>query len=119
MGAAVDVRAFADPQVLMVGGALIAVAIIGKVAAGFAPVWFRGKKLVIGVGMVPRGEVGLIFAQMGLTAGVLTTGMFSALTLMVMVTTFMAPPLLKVLFPPTGRAPREPVGAVAELTTEA
>jgi hypothetical protein len=45
--------------------------------------------------------------------------MFSALTLMVMVTTFMAPPLLKVLFPPTGRAPREPAGAVAELTTEA
>jgi Kef-type K+ transport system membrane component KefB len=119
VGAAVDVRAFADPQVLMVGGALIAVAIIGKVLAGFAPVWFRGRKLVIGVGMVPRGEVGLIFAQMGLTAGVLTTGMFSALTLMVMVTTFMAPPLLKVLFPPTGRAPREPAGAVAELTTEA
>lgn len=119
VGAAVDVRAFADPQVLLVGGALIAVAIIGKVAAGFAPIWFRGKKLVIGVGMVPRGEVGLIFAQMGLTAGVLTTGMFSALTLMVMVTTFMAPPLLKVLFPPTGRIPLERAGAVAELTTEA
>lgn len=119
VGAAVDVRAFADPQVLLVGGALIVVAIVGKVAAGFAPIWFRGKKLVIGIGMVPRGEVGLIFAQMGLTAGVLTTGMFSALTLMVMVTTFMAPPLLKMLFPPTGRVARERAGGVAELTTEA
>ncbi len=119
VGAAVDVRAFADPQVLLVGGALIVVAIVGKVAAGFAPIWFRGKKLVIGIGMVPRGEVGLIFAQMGLTAGVLTTGMFSALTLMVMVTTFMAPPLLKMLFPATGRVARERAGGVAELTTEA
>jgi Kef-type K+ transport system membrane component KefB len=119
VGAAVDVRAFADPQVLLVGGALIAVAIIGKVAAGFAPIWFRGKKLVIGIGMVPRGEVGLIFAQMGLTTGVLNTGMFSALTLMVMVTTFMAPPLLKLLFPPIGGRPADTPGGVAALTTEA
>lgn len=119
VGAAVDVRTFADPQVLLVGGALIACAILGKVLAGYAPVWFKGKKLVIGVGMVPRGEVGLIFAQMGLTSGVLDPGMFSALTLMVMVTTFMAPPLLKLLFPPLGNRPAETPGGVAELTTEA
>ena len=119
VGAAVDVTTFGDPQVLAVGGALIAVAIIGKFVAGYAPFWFRGKKSVIGVGMIPRGEVGLIFAQMGLTSGVLDLGMFSALTMMVMVTTFMAPPLLKVLFPPrTGGAPSD-AGSVAELTTEA
>jgi Kef-type K+ transport system membrane component KefB len=118
VGAAVDFRAFGDPQVLLVGGALILVAIVGKVAAGYAPVWFKVRKLVIGVGMMPRGEVGLIFAQMGLTTGVLTTGLFSALTLMVMVTTFLAPPLLKALFPPTGK-PDSPLGAVAELTTHA
>jgi len=103
----------------MVGGALIVVAIIGKVVAGYAPVWFRGKKLVIGVGMVPRGEVGLIFAQMGLTSGVLSTGMFSAITLMVMVTTFLAPPLLKILFPPIGQPSRMPPSGISELTTEA
>jgi Kef-type K+ transport system membrane component KefB len=118
VGAAVDVRAFGDPQVLLVGGTLILVAIVGKVMAGYAPVWFKGRKLVIGVGMMPRGEVGLIFAQMGLTTGVLTTGLFSALTLMVMVTTFLAPPLLKALFPPTGE-PGGPLGALAELTTHA
>lgn len=118
VGAAVDVRAFGDPQVILVGGTLILVAIVGKVLAGYAPVWFKGRKLVIGVGMMPRGEVGLIFAQMGLTTGVLTTGFFSALTLMVMVTTFLAPPLLKALFPPTGK-PSAPLGAVAELTTHA
>ena len=119
VGAAVDVRTFADPTVLGVGGALIAVAIIGKVAAGYAPWWFQGKKLVVGVGMMPRGEVGLIFAQMGLTTGVLNAGMFSALTLMVMVTTFLAPPLLKILFPPLPGAPGVPPGGVAEITTEA
>ncbi len=119
VGAAVDVRTFADPQVLLIGGALIVVAIIGKFVAGYAPWWYKGKKAVIGVGMVPRGEVGLIFAQMGLTTGVLSLGHFSALTLMVMVTTFIAPPLLKMLFPPRTGAVHEDAGSVAELTTEA
>jgi len=49
---------------------------------------------------------------------VLDAGLFSALTLMVMVTTFIAPPLLKVLFPPQVRA-GPPPGGVAEMTTEA
>jgi len=118
VGAAVEVQSFLQPGVLAIGLTLIAAAIIGKVAAGYAPVWFKGKKMVIGVGMVPRGEVGLIFAQMGLTSGVLDAGLFSALTLMVMVTTFLAPPLLKALFPK--RAPAgPPPGGVAEMTTEA
>jgi Kef-type K+ transport system membrane component KefB len=119
VGAAVDVRTFADPQVLMVGGSLIVVAVLGKFLAGFSPFWFKGKKTVIGVGMIPRGEVGLIFAQMGLTSGVLTTGLFSALTLMVMVTTFLAPPLLKLLFPPRADARPRHLGGLAEITTEA
>lgn len=119
VGAAVDVRAFTDPQVLLIGGALIVVAIIGKFAAGYAPFWFRGRKAVIGVGMIPRGEVGLIFARMGLTTGTLTTGVFSALTLMVMVTTFVAPPLLRMLFPPRPDAPRPPLRGLAGMTTEA
>lgn len=118
VGAAVDVRTFADPQVLLVGGALIGAAVVGKFVAGFTPYWFKGRKAVIGVGMIPRGEVGLIFAQMGLTTGVLSSGLFSALTLMVMVTTFIAPPLLKVLFPPTGLRD-DPHSGIAELTTEA
>ena len=97
VGAAVDVRTFAEPRVLAIGGLLILVAIVGKFLAGFAPVWFKGRKAVIGVGMIPRGEVGLIFAQMGLASAVLDAGLYAALTLMVMVTTFVAPPLLKAL----------------------
>ena len=75
-----DVRTFGDPRVLLVGGLLIVAAIVGKLAAGFAPFWFKGRKLVVGVGMIPRGEVGLIFAQTGLSAGVISTGDFSALS---------------------------------------
>jgi len=95
VGASVDVRSFGDPAILLVGGLLIAVGIVGKFAAGYAAWWFRGDKRVVGAAMIPRGEVGLIFAQMGLATGVLTVPLFSALTLMVMVTTFVAPPLLQ------------------------
>jgi Kef-type K+ transport system membrane component KefB len=119
VGAAVDVHAFADTRVLLIGGALIAAAIVGKVAAGYAPWWFKGRKAVVGVGMIPRGEVGLIFARMGLTTGALTTGLFSALALMVMVTTFMAPPLLRMLFPAKPEVPRRPLRGLAGMTTEA
>jgi Kef-type K+ transport system membrane component KefB len=105
VGAAVDIRAFnplesANRPTLLVGGLLIVAAVLGKFLAGYAPFWFKGNKTVIGVGMIPRGEVGLIFAQTGLDSEVLDAGLFSAITLMVMVTTFLAPPLLKLWFPP-------------------
>jgi len=104
VGAQVDIRVFnpldaANHQTLWIGGLLIVCAVVGKFLAGYAPFWFRGKKSVIGVGMIPRGEVGLIFAQMGLSKGIFDERMFSAVTLMVMVTTFLAPPLLKFLLP--------------------
>jgi Kef-type K+ transport system membrane component KefB len=94
VGAAVDLAALASREALLVGGALITVGVLGKLAAGFAPWWFKGRKLLVGIAMVPRGEVGLIFAQMRLAAGVLTAANFGALMLMVVVTTFMTPPLL-------------------------
>jgi Na+:H+ antiporter len=111
VGAAVDVKVFnpleaGNHRILVIGGLLIVAAIIGKLLAGYAPFWFRGRKIVVGVGMIPRGEVGLIFAQMGQSTGVFDSGLFSAITLMVMVTTFMAPPLLKSLFPAT--TPKSP-----------
>ncbi|MGD2134659.1 MAG: cation:proton antiporter [Gemmatimonadales bacterium] len=81
--------------VLGVGGALFVIAIIGKVIAGWAVPWLRFNRLGVGIGMVPRGEVGLIFANIGLVEGVLTRELFSAILIMVMGTTFIAPPLLK------------------------
>ena len=49
---------------------------------------------MIGIAMIPRGEVGLIFARMGLATGALTSQLYSAVALMVLFTTFMTPPLL-------------------------
>jgi Kef-type K+ transport system membrane component KefB len=113
VGASVDVQSLnpfdqTNWPVLLAGGLLILVAVAGKFLAGYAPFWFRGKKSVIGAGMIPRGEVGLIFAQMGLSSGVLDEGLFSAVTMMVMVTTFMAPPLLKYLLTPRGPKKESP-----------
>jgi Kef-type K+ transport system membrane component KefB len=88
---------------LLTAGALIVLAIVGKIAAGWAAPWARFRRLVVGVGMIPRGEVGLIFADIGRRAGVLSDEVFGAVLLMVMVTTFVAPPALKALFaPPPG-----------------
>ena len=97
VGAAVELEALASARALLVGGALIVVGIVGKVLAGYAPVWFRGRKLLVGVALVPRGEVGLIFAQLGLASGVIRGPLFGALMLMVLTTTFVTPPLLGVL----------------------
>jgi Kef-type K+ transport system membrane component KefB len=94
VGAAVELGTLANPRALAIGSTLIGVGIAGKVAAGYAPVWFKGRKLLIGVAMIPRGEVGLIFAQMGLATAALTPQLYSALTLMVLVTTLITPPLL-------------------------
>jgi Kef-type K+ transport system membrane component KefB len=94
VGAAVDLRALADPQSLLLGVVLIGCGIFGKVVAGYAPWWFSGDKLLVGIGMIPRGEVGLIFAQMGLAAGAVSAGEYGALMLMVLATTFVTPPAL-------------------------
>jgi Kef-type K+ transport system membrane component KefB len=83
---------------LGVAAALTALAIVGKIAAGWSAPWLRFRRIVVGVGMVPRGEVGLIFADIGRRAGILNEAVFGAILLMVMATTFIAPPALKVLF---------------------
>jgi Kef-type K+ transport system membrane component KefB len=124
VGAAVDVGVLnplesGNRPTLLIGGLLILAAVLGKWLAGYAPVWFKGNKTVIGVGMIPRGEVGLIFAQTGLASGVLTQGLFSAITVMVLVTTFMAPPLLRYLFPSGPQTPPPPAPeGIEELVME-
>ena len=77
---------------------LTAVAVVSKLAAGLA-VYQRGvRRWPVAVGMVPRGEVGLIFAGVGLAAGVIAEDLYSALIVVVILTTFAAPPWLKALY---------------------
>jgi len=92
-------------SLLAVAGGLTALAIVGKIVAGWAAPWVPFRRLVVGVGMVPRGEVGLIFADIGRRAGVLSEELFGAVLLMVMATTFAAPVTLRGLF---GAAPPAP-----------
>ena len=81
---------------LVIAAFLIAVAIVGKVAAGWAVFGQPGiNRLAIGCGMIPRGEVGLVFAGIGSASGVLDRPLEAAIIVMVILTTFMAPPLLQ------------------------
>jgi Kef-type K+ transport system membrane component KefB len=68
------------------------VAVAGKVVAGLAA--GRGNRWLVGWGMVPRGEVGLIFAAVGKGLGVVTDEEFSVIVIMVILTTLMTPPIL-------------------------
>ena len=103
MGIQVKLESFLDTHVILMASGLLAAAVLGKVAAGI--VAGRGiNRLAVGVGMLPRGEVGLIFAAIGKSLGVIGDALFSAVVLMVIVTTLIAPPLLKaVLRPSPGR----------------
>lgn len=120
VGAAVDLKQLnpfdpATRQFLIIGVLLTVVAILGKLVAGYAAFGRPLRKFVIGVGMVPRGEVGLIFAQLGLSAGLLSSGLYSSVALMVIVTTFLTPPVLRALLV---KRQQEEMSTVAELVTE-
>jgi Kef-type K+ transport system membrane component KefB len=84
---------------LIMAAFLIVVAIIGKVVTGFTLVGQPNiNRLAIGVGMIPRGEVGLVFAGVGSATGVLSKPLEAAIIVMVILTTFVAPPVLRLVF---------------------
>lgn len=94
MGIQVKIESFLSWQVLVVAAGLLVAAVIGKLVSGLGA-RSAANRLVIGIGMLPRGEVGLVFAAIGRTLGVIDDAIFSAIVLMVVVTTLIAPPLLK------------------------
>lgn len=84
---------------LVIAAFLIVVAILGKVVTGFTVFGKESlNKLAIGVGMIPRGEVGLVFAGVGSASGALSESTEAAIIMMVIITTFVAPPLLRLVF---------------------
>lgn len=84
---------------LIMAAFLVTVAIIGKTVTGLAVFGQPGiNRLAIGIGMVPRGEVGLVFAGVGSATGILPKSLEAAIIVMVILTTFVAPPLLRVVF---------------------
>jgi Kef-type K+ transport system membrane component KefB len=94
MGIQVKLEGLVSKDVLIAGAALTTVAIIGKVLSGLGCPK-RMNRWAVGFGMMPRGEVGLIFAGIGKTIGVVDDGLFSAVILLVMVTTLLTPLALR------------------------
>jgi Kef-type K+ transport system membrane component KefB len=112
MGLQVSLRELAAGSAVL-ALALTAAAILGKQACALAVVTRGADRLTVGLGMIPRGEVGLIFASMGLQlnvggAPILGPGEFAAVVAMVMLTTVLTPPLLR------WRLGHEPAAAVAD-----
>ncbi len=95
IGIDVDVKQLVEPRVLGLAAGLLVVAVVGKVAAALAAVGSSGDRWLIGLGMLPRGEVGLIFAGIGLRQGVLGEDIYAALLVVVLGTTIATPPLLR------------------------
>jgi Kef-type K+ transport system membrane component KefB len=94
------------------------IAIVGKAITGFT-IFGQPEinKLAIGVGMIPRGEVGLVFAGVGAASGALSESTEAAIIVMVILTTFVAPPLLRLVFKEPTSAP-ETLATVQETEVE-
>jgi Kef-type K+ transport system membrane component KefB len=95
IGIDAEIGAFGSATVLRDAALLLLVAVVGKLVSPVGATGTPGDKLLIGLGMLPRGEVGLIFATIGLANGVLDRDLYAALLLVVLVTTLMTPQLLK------------------------
>lgn len=105
IGIDADLEAMAKPSVIGLAAVMTVIAVVGKVAAGWAVRGRRADRLLIGIGMIPRGEVGLIFASIGLANAVLDEEQYGALLIVILVSTVITPPMLRWR---VGRAPAEP-----------
>jgi len=109
IGLHVRLELFKDWSLVLLTGVVLVAAVISKFVGCGAGAWRMGKTdaVRIGVGMIPRGEVGMVVAQIGLTTGVLSQGVYGVVVFMAAATTLIAPPLLKVAFA-TAAVPASP-----------
>lgn len=96
-GLQIDFGSILQPGLYLYAAVITVIAVIGKAVAGLMVKGTFKKKLIVGMAMVPRGEVGLIFASVGRAAGAISGELFSVIVLVIIATTFMAPPILKYL----------------------
>lgn len=96
-GMLIDIESLLKPELYLVALVVTIVAVIGKLLAGVAAKGAAHEKLLVGVSMVPRGEVGLIFAATGKGLGVLSDDLFSVIIITIVVTTLVVPPVLRTM----------------------
>lgn len=94
-GMQIDFASLLQPKLYLVAAVISLFAIASKLVAGIGAEGSKYEKLLVGFSMVPRGEVGLIFAATGASLGVLTNEIFSTIVLVVIITTFVSPALIK------------------------
>lgn len=94
MGIQVKLESLFDIEAIYIATILLVAAVVGKLASGYGANKSNNRTM-IGIGMMPRGEVGLIFVAIGKTLGVIDDHLFSAIVIMIIVTTLATPPLLK------------------------
>jgi len=118
MGMMVDISALCSKPVLIFGGIYTVLAVVAKIIGCMVPSMCCGFNLLgglrIGAGMVPRGEVALIIAGLGLSSGYLTQEIFGIGILMTLVTTVVAPPALVGLFAPKAKGVRHPKASMID-----
>jgi Kef-type K+ transport system membrane component KefB len=94
-GLQIDFGSLLQPKLYLIAAVISIFAVFAKFVAGSAAQGSKTEKMLVGVSMVPRGEVGLIFAATGSALGVLDSEMFSTIILVVIITTFVAPSMIK------------------------
>ena len=122
-GAQVDWRLFLDGGLMALALSVTVLALLGKiVGCGLAMLGTRARSMaIVGVGMAPRGEVGLIVASLGLSLGAIPTSIFGVVVIMSLLTTVVVPPVLRALYvgdPETEISPEDvasPAGQLPEL----
>ena len=119
IGINADIAQFARPSALAIAGVLLVVAVIGKLASVAGMFGAPGDRWLIGIGMVPRGEVGLIFATLGLREGVIAGDVYAALLMVVLATTLLTPAALRWRFERLRAGRGLPVDGIAEAVAAA
>ncbi len=100
IGLHVDLSAFSHPKTAMLAAAILAAAVVSKfIGCGLGALGMgKADALRIGVGMIPRGEVGMVVAQIGLGFGILSQSSYGVVVFMSVATTIVAPPLIKIAY---------------------
>jgi Kef-type K+ transport system membrane component KefB len=112
IGMHVDLTAFSSPRTILLAAAILVAAVVSKfIGCGLGALSLgKADALRIGVGMIPRGEVGMVVAQIGLGFGIITQSVYGVVVFMSVATTVVAPPLINIAFRglvPAGQAEKE------------
>ncbi len=104
-GAKIELAQFATADALLTLAVITAIALVSKLIGGYLGALALGKRsaLIVGIGMMPRGEVGVVIASLGLAAGVFSARLYALIVAMSLLTSVITPPLLAILLKPVSK----------------